>query len=91
MSANNYATCPNCEKRCTDKIEEVKKLYNVLTVDDYNARLRKALEEDKNQRLYALREDWEIGVYNGAFRVDYTASCDKCGWTKRFKHEKQVP
>jgi hypothetical protein len=62
-----------------------------LTVDDYNERLRKALEENKQQRRDTLREDWEIGTYKGKFRVGYGASCSVCGWSKNFEHEEQVP
>ena len=33
-----------------------------------------------------LREDYEIGIYNGVFEVDYRGYCRDCGFT--YTHQK---
>ena len=48
-----------------------------------------------------LREDFDIGIYNGKFEVDYKGECQGdtekrnfpfkgCGFIHRFKHEERV-
>lgn len=36
-----------------------------------------------------LREDYEIGFYRGEFRVDYLASCERCGFKYKYSITQQ--
>lgn len=88
MSADNWAICPRCEERKKKLEEEVKSLYGQISAEDY----LKKVEELKvqNKDLYTLREDYEIGIYKGQFRVDYGASCKVCGFNYSYKYNDRV-
>ncbi len=86
MSADRWSVCPLCEKV---REAEMKKVADAL-VEQYGK-----LPRDKYLKLQAeaaqpapdleetVREDWEIGIYDGKFEVRYYASCNKC----KFKFE----
>ena len=37
-----------------------------------------------------FREDWEIGLYNGSFDIDYRGQCQQCKFKIEFKHSEEV-
>lgn len=102
MSADNWTTCPNCVKLETSKIEKLRKQaeesYGSVSFTEY-AKLLRQLEnaiksrenkEKEREDTFTLREDYEIGVYNGKFEVNFGASCNKCGWQHNFKHSEEL-
>lgn len=37
-----------------------------------------------------LREDYEIGIYDGEFFISYGGRCMVCGFEKKFNHTEKV-
>ena len=37
-----------------------------------------------------FREDYEIGVYDGKFKIYYRGRCECCGFCKSFNHTEPV-
>lgn len=38
----------------------------------------------------SFREDYEVGIWEGALHIDYGGHCQECGEHVTFKHEKPV-
>ena len=34
-----------------------------------------------------FREDYDIGMYEGNFEIEYHGQCSECGFTKTFEHK----
>lgn len=91
MSASNWRKCP----RCSAAAEDTKKLYGTVPEDEY-LRLRHLAA--KKAAAETLREDYEIGIVNGEFRVSYGATCMSaaapseagCGFEFSFEHKQAV-
>lgn len=93
MSADNWAACPACVKRLDVAVGEAEraaeKAYGVVPVDEW-MKLRDtvaAAQAKRDEPEQTLREDYEIGVSDGVFEVDYRAHCSKCQWSYAFKHD----
>lgn len=92
MSADNWGKCPKCKQ--LKEAEQVKAKadadasYGRIPAAEWTKLNRKANEPVKFDDT--LREDYETGIYNGVFSVDYHGSCDRCGFKFSFKHEEQV-
>ena len=88
MSANNWTTCPECKKSAQHTKGELGKrlpmAYGGVTQDEY----RKLLTEFETPILLGdtLREDYELGIRDGEFYVNYSAHCNECGFSFEFKH-----
>jgi len=37
-----------------------------------------------------VREDYEIGIYNGEFFIHYSGVCTECDFEKHFEHSERV-
>ena len=93
MSADRWAICPKCRKKAVGEKESlIKKAedgYGQLSQKDYetivfDSRTPINLTE-------TLREDYEIYMEDdGLFSVEYSASCDTCGFKYNFNHSEQV-
>ena len=79
MSANNWAKCP----RCADNIEYK---YGKISLSEF----KKLLENEKSIGYETLREDYEIGIYNGKFFISYLAHCNRCGFEFKYEYEEMV-
>ena len=91
MSADNWTYCP----RCKNKAEEDLLLLQQKAADAYGkvppAQYLQLLElaEKPPQISQTLREDYELGTFDGVFQVDYRCSCD-CGFTFKFTHSENL-
>lgn len=81
MSADNWAICPKCHKTNEEKLSEN---YGKLSKQEYD-NLKKELEESAERNT--LREDYEIGICDGGFEVNYNGNCDKCGFKYKYNFE----
>jgi rubredoxin len=88
MSANNWAICPQCEQRKKKLEEEVKGLYGQIPAEDYLRKVEELKTQKKDQ--YTLREDYEIGIYQGRFNVNYRGSCEVCGFTYNYEYRDKI-
>jgi hypothetical protein len=53
---------------------------------ELDARKRNGLTADK----HSFREDYEIGVRNGEFHVNYLGQCTTCGFSYKFEHKETL-
>lgn len=92
MSADNWTTCPRCER---DKVAAIKQreaavqdLYGKVDVVTFDAK-RAELEEFKAQTIGdTFREDYEFyGAEDGVVHVRYSGGCQTCKLTLTFEHE----
>ena len=86
MSASNWAVCPKCKQQAEDKIKDA---YGRVSASEYQE-LLKARDAQLSGNSATLREDWEIGIYNGVFEVSYSASCTECGFEFSYSHNENV-
>lgn len=87
MSADNWAICPKCKAEKDESDEQVKNAYGVVPADEYMY----LVELSKKKLENTLREDYEIGIYDGnEFYINYTGRCSVCGFEKRFKHTEKL-
>ena len=94
MSADNWTQCPRCLKRRAMEVEnketEVGAAYGKVTVERFD-QMRAELESLKTDEVdNTFREDWEIGVFNGEFFVQYKGACGTCNLRHEFKYEQDV-
>lgn len=93
MSADNWGVCPKCyppapKKRPTDPA----KLYGKVDEAAYRKAVRDfdAWEKRNPDPENELREDYEIGIYDGQFYISYGAECAVCGFKHTFEHKVDV-
>lgn len=106
MSANCWVTCPKCKKNSDalyrdshDAIfDELYTLYGKVPATVYETRRQQAVDAFNNRCQTVIdlkatrREDGEFGVdADGQFYVEFSTSCNHCGWSFEFKHKEQVP
>lgn len=86
MSADNWAICPKCtEKALKNKVvasAKAKQAYGKVSADEYLELIKTANIEYEPE--YTLREDYELGIFDGEFYVNYHGNCQICGFN--FKH-----
>jgi hypothetical protein len=82
MSADNWVVCPRCEKKKKLRLSEA---YGKVTPEEYEKLLHSREGEDEN-----LREDWEIGIWDGKFLVNFSSRCEDCKFEFNYKHEEVV-
>lgn len=97
MSADNWAHCPRCTRRGTERLEAretaVQALYGTVPVNEFdNARRELQAEKDKfARRDPTFREDYEIyGAETGVVTVSYSGSCRECGLQLEFCEDHQI-
>lgn len=92
MPADNWAICPRCkekkEQAYDDLQDQVATDYGKVPADQYLELVKKAKEPIEFENT--LREDYEIGIWEGKFEIHYCAGCIECGFSHKFKHDKQV-
>jgi hypothetical protein len=84
MSADNWTFCPKCKD---SKNKELESLYGKIPAEEY---LKKAKELSTESNEETLREDYEIGIWDGKFRISYDAYCEACGYEYTFECEKDL-
>lgn len=101
MSADNWAVCPRClyraeavRTRLIEKAQkDVEEAYGKASIsrfDELRAVLAKESEEVDREQVTTLREDWEIGIWDGEFEVIYSAQCGKCQLAHNFRIKEPV-
>lgn len=91
MSADNYTTCPRCERRkaaaLNQKAEELAETYGKLPLEQWE-KLRDEHEAAKQLPVrQTFREDYEFhGAETGEVTASYAASCSECGLSTSFEH-----
>ena len=93
MSADNWTTCPRCEANAAKEKaalwQQAEKAYGKATEAEYLRLTREAGEAFELPD--SLREDYEIGLSDGKFYVDYRCQCGECGFEFRYRHEERLP
>ena len=93
MSADRWAVCPKCkekgEQAHANLLNRVKTDYGKIAADEYLELIEQSRQPAEEERT--LREDWEIGIWDGEFLVSYRASCPECGFSHKFEHKQPVP
>jgi hypothetical protein len=99
MGADNWTQCPRCyttNRAKADELDEgVRTAYGKVTESEFNHlrdsafSFRKSIGSDHNFSE-TLREDYEIGIHNGEFSVDYRAHCNVCGFVHTLKQTDAV-
>ena len=89
MSADNWTFCPQCRAKEAEAIKERRRAadeaYGKVSPAEWRA-LDEAARLIPEPRE-TLREDWDIGIHEGKFSVDYGAGCAECGFRFTFTHE----
>ncbi len=92
MSADNYAACPKCQAVHDDEVtkarEAVDAAYGKVSVAEFD-RMREKAQAMSGPIDNMLREDYEIGIEDGTFYVDYRAVCETCRFTFAYKHSQE--
>lgn len=99
MSADNWAICPRClaraQKSAADMTASAMDSYGKVSVKEFDERRRKADAFAKDaldeRQLTTFREDYEIGLYQGAIHVTYDGACATCGLALEFRDIRPVP
>jgi hypothetical protein len=96
MSADNWTICPKCKKEKDGKAEkllqQVAISYGKVSEEMYNRLKNKTVNEIRYSTTsdYTFREDYEIGVYENEFTVDYNGSCSKCNFEYSYSHREII-
>ena len=95
MSAENWATCPQCKIENALRIAEmeakVEEAYGVVHAEEYLS-MRRAAEKAKVCKPEpSLAEYYTIGIDpQDKFFVNYHATCSVCGFDHKFEHNEQI-
>ena len=46
--------------------------------------------EEEDGEIGNLREDYDIGIYDGKFEVIYSGECAECDFRKKYNYEERV-
>lgn len=90
MSADNWTVCPQCVARHNRYVEDAERnlqaSYGKVTSEAF-LDATKALEAMRTWSFeLTLREDYELGIREGEFSVEYSAGCSTCGFGWSYKH-----
>jgi predicted Zn-ribbon and HTH transcriptional regulator len=91
MSADNWTVCPKCQKEVDKKYAKEKqflasqygKISAYAFVERSNAFKNMTLKD-------TLREDYEIGIYEGEFYIRYSGCCSKCGYEFKYDYKQKI-
>ena len=94
MSADNWTYCPMCkhntEKRRLTLEKECKDKYGKVSLKEYQILQMKLKNVKNSDQDTSLREDYEIGIFEGDLIIDYKASCSVCDFKFHFKEIKSL-
>jgi transcription elongation factor Elf1 len=89
MSADRWTKCPQCENNRKETLVEIERSYGNESADLYRKMIDR-LNELKQGSDDTLKEDYEQGIDNGVYSVNYSAHCKKCGFKFDYKHEEEI-
>lgn len=97
MSADNYTYCPKCQKDLLSKraktVAEVEKQYGKIPAKEYHEAMAYAISSNPDSPPDpTLREDYQVGIYDGEFQLEYSAECQAitCNFKFTFNHKEKV-
>ena len=94
MSADNWTICPNCVLLNEQERERIQRKlgesYGIIPFDQYIALVEKG-ESIEEITETTLREDYEIGIYNGEFSIKYRCHCLECNFSYDYDFEQHLP
>ena len=96
MSADNWAVCPKCGGGSNEAAKNARRVANESYGKVPSERWlelegeAKILEESNEEPSCKLREDYEIGIFQGQFEVSYKGQCENCGFEFRHSFKKKV-
>ncbi len=93
MSADRWALCPKCmeQARAAEAalMQKIQQGYGEISEAEYHVLLEELQEMDQLPDRN-LREDWELGIRDGVFKVSYYAQCMECAFVKEFTHREEL-
>ena len=96
MSADNWATCPRCEKRRTNELREsaakVARAYGKVPVEEWDQMRKEQADAEQVRPERTFREDYEFfGAEDGVVTASYRGNCMICGLTLEFEDRRVIP
>jgi hypothetical protein len=91
MGADKYTECPKCLKKREVEFKKFEtkhnESYGKVSRDTYLKNIEKLneMKRELDTPIKTVREDFEIGIYDGEFEVDYSSSCSKCDFAFTYK------
>jgi hypothetical protein len=89
MSADNWTKCPHCNRKTEDAKKKVEETYGKVSAKEYHSRLQE-LEELQKESEDTLREDYEVGIREGEFFVNYSGFCKECNFKFNYNHSEPI-
>lgn len=91
MSADNWTGCPRCwgEHVKADPVGAAKKLYGTIPLEEFEAAMGEA--ENTPAPGSSLREDYTFYLDGFCLQINYSCSCETCGFTFSFNKKVDVP
>ena len=94
MSARNWRECPKCQQvRDNDRIARIDKInetYGVVPPNEFAAAWLGVVAEVAPAPEDTLSEDYQIGIRNGVFQIEYRAFCTRCGFSFSYDYADRV-
>ena len=94
MAADNWTRCPKCDYQNQQKYDITRaKLavdYGKIPPEEY---IKRSEELEKPPEFpECVREDYEIGIEDGVFKISYSAQCttEGCDFSFHYKYSKNV-
>jgi hypothetical protein len=93
MSADNWTQCPRCSAKAraafVAKTKTAAESYGKVPPSQYT-RLMDEIARGAPEMEDTFREDYDIGLRDGEFTIDYHGRCGECGLKHVFKHVEKV-
>lgn len=94
MSADNWTTCPRCsinkDTAAAKAQAKADAKYGKVPAQEFMELLAQAEALKEAEMTQTMREDYDIGIGDGEFEVNFRASCSTCGLRYEYKHAEQV-
>lgn len=94
MSADNWTVCPKCVANRVKDVENAQSIidsgYGAVSEQVYKDALTLLNLNHKYVQPKTLREDWEIGIFDGQFEYSYRASCRACDFRFNRSEEEEI-
>ena len=95
MSADNWTVCPKCSQTKRKELElaqqSLKEAYGKVSLEEYLTLQERVeiLSEDTSVST-SFREDYEQGVYDEEYFVNYIGCCIECGFSHKYEFKQSV-
>jgi len=94
MSADNWTQCDACiairDAELQNKKEKLNKKYGKIDMEEFLTQHSKLARNLVGELDNSLREDYEIGIRGGEFRISYSANCSVCGFSYTYQIRKDI-